>query len=456
MANVTQATDQKRVCRSCSAVLSRYNQDSLCMPCAGTKRREKLAIDLAAEAGTPVTPAIRAEANTIAEHLERRSSHAGPPKSEGQRWCEGCQTYRFAGSFLPSGDCRSCVGPKPEASPSWAVVVVKPTADSPVPESETSADPPPETHTSETHTPAKEDAPRKTAALAPGQWSRRYERCVRCGQTDAPHASRGRCRRCWDAERRPSVTQDAPKVVEEAAPPKDPAAVMLGRLGGLKGGKARAASLTPEQRQESGRKAAEARWAKSTQTRTQGREAGGSALATSYENQIEEPPTTPAVEDAPSVDREAETAHEEGATVVAEPIPEPTTEPAPIQKTVRPPARLVFNDQGGIEDVADYQILHEMLTLLPKDGRWKLHQRTLWLRALTSLMDYLIDEPPCESAGHHACQHFAKVAQKAVENSREIEWCFGCMAERTYDGDEPVAYRHQADCPLAQIVTGDL
>ena len=41
---------------------------------------------------------------------------------------------------------------------------------------------------------------------------------------------------------------------------KDPAAVALGRKGGLKGGKARAASMTPEERSEAARKAARARW----------------------------------------------------------------------------------------------------------------------------------------------------------------------------------------------------
>ena len=40
---------------------------------------------------------------------------------------------------------------------------------------------------------------------------------------------------------------------------KNPAAVALGRLGGKKGGKARAAALTPEERANSARKAAEAR-----------------------------------------------------------------------------------------------------------------------------------------------------------------------------------------------------
>lgn len=43
---------------------------------------------------------------------------------------------------------------------------------------------------------------------------------------------------------------------------KNPAAQALGRLGGLKGGKARAAKLTPEQRKTTAQKAAEARWGK--------------------------------------------------------------------------------------------------------------------------------------------------------------------------------------------------
>ncbi len=43
---------------------------------------------------------------------------------------------------------------------------------------------------------------------------------------------------------------------------KDPAAVALGRKGGLKGGVARAKSLTPEQRQEIARNAVTARWNK--------------------------------------------------------------------------------------------------------------------------------------------------------------------------------------------------
>ncbi len=43
---------------------------------------------------------------------------------------------------------------------------------------------------------------------------------------------------------------------------KSEAAKLLGRLGGLKGGKARAKTLTPEQRSAIARKGAEARWGK--------------------------------------------------------------------------------------------------------------------------------------------------------------------------------------------------
>lgn len=50
--------------------------------------------------------------------------------------------------------------------------------------------------------------------------------------------------------------QAGPELVEG----KNPHAVALGRLGGLKGGKARFEKLTPEQRKEIARKAARARW----------------------------------------------------------------------------------------------------------------------------------------------------------------------------------------------------
>jgi len=43
---------------------------------------------------------------------------------------------------------------------------------------------------------------------------------------------------------------------------KDPAAVALGRKGGKKGGPARAAAMTPEERSESARNAVLARWAR--------------------------------------------------------------------------------------------------------------------------------------------------------------------------------------------------
>jgi hypothetical protein len=49
---------------------------------------------------------------------------------------------------------------------------------------------------------------------------------------------------------------------EPPDPSKNAAAVTLGRLGGLKGGKARADALTPEKRKAIAKKAAETRWKK--------------------------------------------------------------------------------------------------------------------------------------------------------------------------------------------------
>jgi len=50
------------------------------------------------------------------------------------------------------------------------------------------------------------------------------------------------------------------KPTEKKKPEKNPAAVTLGRLGGIKGGKARAQKLSPKKRSMIARKAAEARW----------------------------------------------------------------------------------------------------------------------------------------------------------------------------------------------------
>jgi len=55
-------------------------------------------------------------------------------------------------------------------------------------------------------------------------------------------------------------------------PKKNPAAVALGRLGGMKGGKARAAKLSAEERKAIARKAAQTRW--HTQPKHHGEEYG--------------------------------------------------------------------------------------------------------------------------------------------------------------------------------------
>ena len=57
---------------------------------------------------------------------------------------------------------------------------------------------------------------------------------------------------------------EAPKFDPAAEPESDknPHAVALGRLGGLKGGMARAAALTPKKRSQIAAKAAKKRWSK--------------------------------------------------------------------------------------------------------------------------------------------------------------------------------------------------
>lgn len=49
---------------------------------------------------------------------------------------------------------------------------------------------------------------------------------------------------------------------KQEKPEKNPAAVALGRLGGLKGGKARAEKLSAKKRKEIAQKAARKRWGK--------------------------------------------------------------------------------------------------------------------------------------------------------------------------------------------------
>ena len=60
------------------------------------------------------------------------------------------------------------------------------------------------------------------------------------------------------------VTEEEPLDDEEPLDTegKNPNAVALGRLGGKKGGKARAAQLTPEQRSQIAKNVAAARWAR--------------------------------------------------------------------------------------------------------------------------------------------------------------------------------------------------
>lgn len=61
-------------------------------------------------------------------------------------------------------------------------------------------------------------------------------------------------------ERAKLIVDIATDKVEEEKDTRNPAAVALGRLGGLKGGKARTEKYSPEERSEIARKGAKKRW----------------------------------------------------------------------------------------------------------------------------------------------------------------------------------------------------
>jgi hypothetical protein len=65
-----------------------------------------------------------------------------------------------------------------------------------------------------------------------------------------------------DSPEAAAIVLDSAIPSEEPETGKNPAAVALGRLGGSKGGTARAANMSPKKRSQAARKAANARWHK--------------------------------------------------------------------------------------------------------------------------------------------------------------------------------------------------
>ena len=65
-----------------------------------------------------------------------------------------------------------------------------------------------------------------------------------------------------DVNQMARAVMDRIEQIAEENPGKDPAAVALGRKGGLKGGRARMDSLSPEERRKLALQAAKARWGK--------------------------------------------------------------------------------------------------------------------------------------------------------------------------------------------------
>lgn len=87
------------------------------------------------------------------------------------------------------------------------------------------------------------------------------------GQTAEEPESSGSIDEPADTDASESADGETPEESPSPGSTKNPAAVSLGRLGGLKGGKARARNLTAEERREAARKAATARWQKKKATK---------------------------------------------------------------------------------------------------------------------------------------------------------------------------------------------
>jgi hypothetical protein len=86
-------------------------------------------------------------------------------------------------------------------------------------------------------------------------------RGLRYSRIMAPHPKRPRDLNQW-ARHMVDIATGAANKSESAPDSRDHLAVELGRRGGLKGGKARAEKLSPEERAAIARKAAKTRWSR--------------------------------------------------------------------------------------------------------------------------------------------------------------------------------------------------
>ena len=83
-----------------------------------------------------------------------------------------------------------------------------------------------------------------------------------CDTTPMPKGPQGQKRPADVIGNAVHVMRIATGEIAEEIRPKDPAAVALGRRGGMAGGPARAKKMSAEQRKQSAKKAAKARWKK--------------------------------------------------------------------------------------------------------------------------------------------------------------------------------------------------
>jgi hypothetical protein len=164
---------------------------------------------------------------------------------------------------------------------------------------------------------------------------------------------------------------------------KNPAAVLLGSVGGKKGGKARAEAMTPEQRRESGRQAANARWHRDAPE--------------------EERPVMVARQ------REKVTVEREQVTITA------------VEGSVK---TVVLKGGGQIT----VNIVADLFSLTAGD-------RELALGLVDALNAFEQGKPP-PSFHHCACEHYREVGE-AVNGVGKSGYCTVCTAETDSGPHEP-------------------
>lgn len=125
----TALTRQPICCRDCSAILSWFSTDKRCPECSLEYRSIRLAAILAMDANEPVDDFYQGVAFAAVKRFSYRAPSIAVTRPRGQRWCLGCERFRFAGAWSLQGVCRFCSTCCPEAQAEGAEYLRRKIAD---------------------------------------------------------------------------------------------------------------------------------------------------------------------------------------------------------------------------------------------------------------------------------------------------------------------------------------